>query len=665
MQHLCTACVLLWACVVLVDAAERKMWAATHPAVVSADLPPLIPLETFYAGASKTRGHRISPDGSKLLWIAPVDGKPTIHVSRRDGGAPWTIPHPQAVNWVYWAHDSRHVTSWHDNAGDENFHMFLADTERPELGLRDVTPYDGATVRYQQRFADRPLDYLLKHNRRDRAVFDLYRLNVATGAETLVLENPGNVSHFYTDQAGTVIAVKRRRPGARWSLDVRQGAGWRTIATGGVEDKLRIEGHPRAGAGWAWAISNLGRDRQALVRLDLVTGEETPVYEDQRADVDSVLEDPVTYDLLMARSMPGHVRHEAFDDGFARVLDRLAEDGPFDFKVTAWTHDRSALTLTVSRDRQGTASYLLDRRSGRMTQLTALPIARHADALAAMRPVRFAARDGLELNGYLTLPRGAAPQALPMVLRVHGGPFARDSWGFAADDQLLANRGYAVLRVNYRGSTGFGRAFMSAAKRQFARKMQDDLIDAVRWAVAEGIADPDKIAIYGHSYGGYATLVGLTMTPDLFAAGINVVGVSDLATAFRTAPAYWKNGLARWQEYVGHLSDPADLAEMAARSPINHVRNIRKPLLVVHGANDVRVVRRHSDSIVEAARDNGVDVEYIVFDDEGHAIRKFANKLTFARAMERFLAKHLGGRAELDGGRETRANPNRGLSAIR
>ncbi len=648
-----------------VDAAERDMWVATHPSVVAADLPPLIPLETFYAGASKSRGHRISPDGTKLLWIAPVDGRPTIHFSNLDGSAPQTVLHPRPVRWVYWAHDSRHVTSWQDNDGDENFHMFVADTHQPELGLRDVTPHHGATVRYQQSFADRPLDYLVMDNRRDPSVFDLYLLDVATGAERLVLENPGNVSHFYTDQAGMVVAVKRQQPGGRWSLEVPDGGEWRAISSGGVEDKLRIEGHPPAGSGWAWAISNLGRDRQVLVRLDLTTGKETLVYEDAQADVGSVLEDPVTYALLMARSMPGHVRHEAFDEGFARVLDRLAERGPFDFKVTAWTHDRTALTLTVSRDREGPASYLLDRRSGRMTQLTALPIARHADNLASMRPVRFAARDGLMLNGYLTVPKGTEPRSLPMVLRVHGGPFARDSWGFAADDQLLANRGYAVLRVNYRGSTGFGRAFMSAAKRQFARKMQDDLIDGVRWAVAEGIADPEKIAIYGHSYGGYATLVGLTMTPDLFAAGIDVVGVADLATAFRTAPSYWKNGLARWREYVGHLSNPADLAEMAARSPINHVSNIRKPLLVVHGANDVRVVRQHSDSIVEAARDNGVDVEYIVFEDEGHAIRKFANKLKFARAMERFLAKHLGGRAELDSEREIRAEAKHGLSHIR
>ncbi len=630
------------------------MWPATHPSVLAAELPPLIPLETFYAGAGQLRGHRISPDGTKLLWIAPVAGKPTIHFSDRDGGAVRTIPAERPVRWVYWAHDSRHITSWQDDNGDENFHMLLADTERPEQGLRNVTPYAGATVRYQQRFADRPFDYLLMDNRRDRSVFDLYLLNVATREETLVLENPGNVSRFYTDQSGAVVAVKRQLADARWSLDVPDGDGWRTIAAGTVEDRLRIEGHPRTGTGWAWAMSNLARDRQVLVRLDLATGEETEIYEDTLADVDAVLEDPVTYELLVATSMPGHVRHESFDDGFQGVLDRLGEEGPFDFKVTAWTHDRTTLTLTVSRDRQGTSSYILDRASGELTRLTSLPIARHADHLSAMKPVRFKARDGLVLNGYLTVPNGAEARNLPMVLRVHGGPFARDNWGFAADDQFLANRGYAVLRVNYRGSTGFGRAFMSAAKRQFARKMQDDLIDGVRWAVAEGIADPGKIAIYGHSYGGYATLVGLTQTPNLFAAGINVVGVADLATAFRTAPAYWKNGLARWQEYVGRLSDPDDLAEMAARSPINYAGNINKPLLVVHGANDVRVVRHHSDSIVAAARENGVDVKYIVFDDEGHAIRKFANKLTFARAMERFLAKHLGGRAELHAQRETR-----------
>jgi dipeptidyl aminopeptidase/acylaminoacyl peptidase len=264
-----------------------------------------------------------------------------------------------------------------------------------------------------------------------------------------------------------------------------------------------------------------------------------------------------------------------------------------------------------------------------------------------MKPVRFPARDGLELNGYLTIPNGTGGKNLPLVLAVHGGPFWRDSWGYVAWDQFFANRGYAVLRVNYRGSTGYGRAFMRAAKKQFARKMHDDLIDGVNWAIGEGIADPEKIAIYGRSYGGYATLVGLTFTPEVFAAGVDVVGLSDLVTAFETFPAYWKNGLARWHLYVGHLDNPEDRADMDSRSPINFVERIAKPLLVAQGANDVRVVREHSDRIVEVARKKGLDVEYLVFDDEGHAIRKWRNKMTLARAIERFLAKHLGGRAEI------------------
>jgi len=622
------------------------MRLATHPSLVDATLPPLIPVEAFYTSSSQAHGYRISPDGTKLLWIAALNGRPTVHFSARDGSAAGTIPSDRAIRWAYWALDSRHVTAWRDEHGDENFHMLLADTVNAKLGFRDVTPHRGATVRFQQNFHDRPFEYLLLDNRRNRSEFDLYRLNVKSGAEALVLKNPGDISRYYTDQAGTVIAVKRLLPGSNWSLEVPQGRGWRVIVTGSVEDNLWIEGHPLAGAGWAWAISNRGRDRQVAVRLDLSNGVETLVHEDPEADIDDLLEDPVTYKLLAVRSMPGHVTFKVFDPAIRPVLERLAADGPFDFKITGWTHDRTAATITVRRDTHGASSYLLDRTTGRLSLLTSPAIARYARHLSAMKPVRFQARDGLVLNGYLTMPKGAPGQALPMILRVHGGPFTRDYWGFEPDDQFFANRGYAVLRLNYRGSTGYGRAFMTAAKKQFARKMQDDLIDGVRWAIEQGIADPARIAIYGHSYGGYATLVGLTMTPEIFAAGVDVVGVADLATALRTVPAYWKNGLGRWHVYVGQVTNARDLADMAARSPINYVDRIRRPLLVVQGANDVRVLRSHSESIVAAARENGVEVDYIVFDDEGHAIRRSRNKLALARAMERFFALHLGGRAE-------------------
>ena len=624
-----------------------RVQPATHPTLAAAALPPLIPAETFFSTRQESWDHKISPDGKKLLWIALKDDRPTIHVRDIDGGAVTAIPAERPVRWAHWAYDSRHITAWWDNDGDENYRFLLADSGHPEKSVRDVTPYDGAKVRFQQAFPGRPLEYLLKDNRRDPSVFDLYWRDLASGEERLVAENPGDVYRFYTDQAGALFALQRRLPDGRWSLDVKDGEGWRPLVTGDVEDELWIEGHPPAGATWAWGVSNLGRDRQAMIRLDLTSGEETLVYEDPLADVQGVWEDEVTYEPLLAWSMPDYLKVKAFDPAIGSVLEKVGQDGPFDFRFTSWDRDKSAMTLAVERDRHGKLFYLLDRESGTMERLAAPRVAEHAEALSTVTPVRFRARDGLALNGYLTTPAGTDGKALPMVLAVHGGPFWRDSWGYSATDQFFANRGYAVLRVNYRGSTGYGRAFMRAAKREFAGKMHTDLIDGVNWAIEQGIADPEKVAIYGRSYGGYATLVGLTFTPEVFAAGINIVGVADLVTAFETFPAYWKNGLARWHLYVGHVDNPEDRADMAARSPINFVDRIQRPLLVVQGANDVRVVREHSDRIVAAAREKGLDVDYIVFDDEGHAIRRWENKMTLARAMERFLARHLGGRAEV------------------
>ncbi|MEM7171345.1 MAG: S9 family peptidase, partial [Pseudomonadota bacterium] len=620
---------------------------ATHPTLVQADLPDLIPVETFFSTAQESWGHRVSPDGKKLLWIALADDRPTLHFRDLDGGEAISIPAERPVRWAYWAYDSRHITAWWDDDGDENYHFLLADTANPDQPLRDVTPHEGVKVRFKQYFHDRPLEYLLLDNRRDRSVFDLYWHNVKTGEERLIAENPGDIFSFYTDLSGEVIAVQRRLPDTTWSLDVKHGDDWRSIATGTAEDTLWIDGHPPAGSGWAWAISNLNRDRQVLVKLDLKTGEESVFYEDPDADVQGLWQDEVTYEPLFAWSQPDYLKVHIFDPAIGAVLEKFEGDGPFDFNFTGWNRDKTVLTLSVERDTRGAISYLVNQQTGEVTELAAPRIAAHADSLSETKPVRFKARDGLTLNGYLTIPNGSDGKNLPMVLAVHGGPFWRDSWGYSATDQFLANRGYAVLRVNYRGSTGYGKAFMRAAKREFAGKMHTDLIDGVDWAVEQGIADPEKVAIYGRSYGGYATLVGLTFTPEVFAAGVDIVGVADLATAFETFPAYWKNGLARWYLYVGRVENPEDRADMDARSPINFIDNITKPLLVVQGANDVRVVREHSDRIVAAMEEKGLEVEYIVFDDEGHSIRNWKNRMTLARAMERFLARHLGGRAEL------------------
>ncbi len=628
-------------------AQEVKVAPPSHPSLVGAALPELIPVETFFSTAQESWDHRVSPDGKRLVWIALKDGKPTIHFADVAGGPVTAIPAERPVRWAYWAADSRHITAWWDAEGDENYHFLLADADNPDQPVRDMTPYPGVKVRFHQYFPDHPLQYLLMDNRRDRSEFDLYWHNLATGEERLIAENPGDVFAFYTDQSGALIALQRRLPDTTWRLEVKHPEGWRVIASGTAEDEMWIEGKPPVGADWAWAISNRGRDRQVLVKLDLETGEETLFYEDPAADVVGFWEDEVTYAPLAAWSKPDYLHVEPFDPAIEAALDKIGQDGPFSVNVSGWNRDKSLLSLLVERDRHGKISYLLDQDSGELTELAAPRVAELRDSLAEMRPVRFPARDGLTLNGYLTLPPGTDGKNLPMVLAVHGGPFWRDSWGYAAVDQFLANRGYAVLRVNYRGSTGYGRAFMQAAKKEFAGKMHDDLIDGVNWAIAEGIADPEKVAIYGRSYGGYATLVGLTFTPEVFAAGVNIVGVADLVRAFETFPAYWKNGLARWHNYVGHPDNPEDRAHMDARSPINFIDRIEKPLLVVQGANDVRVVRAHSDRIVAAMREKDLDVEYIVFDDEGHAIRNWKNRITLARAMEAFLAKHLGGRAEL------------------
>jgi len=624
------------------DVIELK---ATHPSLVDAKLPPLISIKSLFSTVRESWAHRISPDGQKLLWLALKGGKPTIHFRARDATEATAILAEHSVRSAYWANDSRHITAWGDNDGDENSHFLLADTQNSHLKVRDITPHPGVKVRFQQKLFNGSLDYLLLDNRRDGSVFDLYRLNVLSGTETLVLKNPGNIFRFYTNQAGAVVAVKRRLPDSRWSIEVRDGSDWRSVAKGSVDDKLWIEGHPPAGENRVWAISNRGRDRLAIVKLDLNNGGEMLFYEDEHTDIQGLWVDELTYELLLAWSMPDYPRIKIFDSGIKSALDRFVNGGPVDLHFTAWTRDKSLLTLWIDKDIRGISSYLLDRQSGELTQLSKSKVQAYHQYLSRMTPIRFKARDGLTLNGYLTLPSGTNGRRLPVVLRVHGGPFSRDYWGYAKDDQFLANRGYAVLRINYRGSTGYGRAFMEAAKGQFARKMHDDLIDGVRWIIDQGIADPTSIAIYGHSYGGYATLVGLTLTPQVFAAGVDIAGVADLVTTLKTSPAYWKNGLARWHLYVGHPERPKDRLDMATRSPINFVERIKKPLLVVHGARDVRVNRAQSDQIVTAARKFGADVKYITFDDEGHWIRKWQNKVSLAHAVERFLAEHLGGRA--------------------
>ena len=350
----------------------------------------------------------------------------------------------------------------------------------------------------------------------------------------------------------------------------------------------------------------------------------------------------ITKAPLIAASFPDYPKLHFFDPTVEADAMVLRDQTPMGMRIQSADHDERIVTVATYTDK-GSAHHLYFRDTQKKVLLSSDPIFRYRDVLATMKPISYKSRDGLKIHGYLTTLNGTFGKPVPMVLFVHGGPWVRDYWGYRSTAQFLANRGYAVLQINYRGSTGYGRTFKEAAKGEFAGKMHTDLIDGVRWAISQGIADPDKIAIYGHSYGGYAALVGLTFTPDVFACGVDVVGISNLISFTKAVPKYWKIWMPYWYRYVGNPNKPEDRRKMKSKSPLFHVDRIKRPLLIVQGENDPRVKRQESDQIVAALNKAGKTVEYILFEDEGHSIRNWQNRLIFYRRLEDFFAEHLGG----------------------
>src|SRR5262249_43463407 len=435
-------------------------------------------------------------------------------------------------------------------------------------------------------------------------------------------------------------------PDASWTLKVPDGVGgWREVIRGTYGDYFRIIGYP-INPRYLWGLSNRNRNRAALVRLDLPNRNETGLYEHPTGDLvgGTVLDNGV---VSCVWASPGFQAWHFYDAFLQADLTPVLARERTTLRLLGEDRQRRWLTYAVASDRGDEATYLLDRASGETKVLAESSLASHRDKLAAMEPVTFTARDGLTLHGLLTIPPGASGPR-PMVLLVHGGPWAQDRWGYDSVVQFLANRGYAVLQVNYRGSTGYGRDYVVAGTREFARKMHDDLIDGVRWAIERGTADPKRVAIMGASYGGYSTLSGITFTPDVFVAAVDRVGISDMVSLIEDWPKYWRVGdMGYWKRFFGDPRKPEERLALAEWSPLNHAAAIRAPLLVVQGANDIRVRRNHSDRIVAELRARNHDVEYLLFDDEGHGINGTPNRLRYMRAVERFLARHLGGR---DGG---------------
>lgn len=611
-----------------------------------ARMPPLIPLRDLFDNPERAAA-RLSPDGTRLSWLAPRDGVLNVWVRDRAGGeaVPVTDDRERGIHSYLWSRDSRRILYSQDVGGDENHHLLTVDAGGA-TPARDLTPFPGVRAGLIAAPRSTPRQVLVSMNLRDRSLFDAYRLTLATGRLELVGRNPGNILGWTADREGRLRAAMAQTPAGDYEILVRDDEAdeLRVVAEYANEDG----GHPFAftpDGSRLWVGSARGSDLMRLVELDPADGSEREIDRDDEVDLSGPVVSDRTGELLGAFYLRDRVVLHAFDERLARDWERVRALHPGDPRISGQDAEETAFIVVFDDDRDPGATYLYDRETGEAEFLYRSRPWLDPATLAPMRPVVITSRDGLPLHSYLTLPLDVEPRGLPAVLVVHGGPWARDAWGYDPQAQLLANRGYAVLQVNYRGSTGFGKSFTHAAEREFAGRMHDDLIDGVEWLVAEGIADRDRVGIYGGSYGGYAALVGATFTPDVFAAVVSVVGPSSLVTLVRSFPPYWRPLLAStWFRYVGDPDDPEQLADLEARSPLNRVDDIVAPLLVIQGANDPRVTKAESDQIVAALRARGVEVEYMVKDDEGHGFVKPENRMDAYGAVERFFARHLGGR---------------------
>lgn len=613
-------------------------------AMSDADVAPLIPRAVLFGNPERTMP-RISPGGDKIAYLAPRDGVLNIylHTIGQDVDQPLTADTVRPIRSLYWAENGRHILYPQDSGGDENFHIFRVDVETGET--IDLTPFPNAKASLVAMDPAHPDTVVLMSNHRDVHLFDAYRCDLRTGELTLAAENPGNVTSWEADSELMVRAASASHEDGSTDILVRHSETqeWQKLLSCPFGERADILGFTPEGSG-VYLLTDKDVNTARLYLMELAAGERQQLHAREDVDVYSLWVNPITrtpdavgYNRLRLDWYPLTPETGA-DLEFLRTVD----DG--DVADVTRNRDNSVWTVGYARDNGPIRYYLYYRAEQRVEFLFTSRPSLEGLNLAKMRPVDIAARDGLVMPCYLTLPANGPTQHLPLVLLVHGGPWARDSWGFSPEVQWLANRGYAVLQVNYRGSAGFGKAHLNAGTRQWAAKMHDDLIDTCEWAIAQGYADRDRIAIMGGSYGGYATLVGLTFTPEYFACGVDLVGPSNLLTLISSIPPYWKPIRSLFTLRVGDPDVEPEL--LKSRSPLFFADRIVRPLLIAQGANDPRVKQPESDQIVAAARNNGKDVLYLLYKDEGHGFARPENRVSYAAATEAFLAKHLGGRCE-------------------
>ena len=601
---------------------------------------PLVPMEDFFRNPEKS-SFRISPDGNHIAYMKPWKNRMNVHVVNIESNneTRLTSSEERSIYGFLWLGDQR-IGYVKDDGGDEDLHFFGVNIDG--TNEIDLTPFEKVQARIIDDLEDDPDHVIIGLNKRDTRVHDPYRVNVNTGDMEMIAKNPGNISGWMTDHSGK-LRMAITSDGVNSSLLYRdtEKDDFQTILT--TDFKITVSPLLFTFDNKnLYVASNRGRDKTAIFEFNIENAREgNLIFEHEDVDVSRLMYSKKRKILTGVGYTVAKGEMTFFDKWRENIQNKLeSKFQGYEVGITSFSKDESKAIVVTYSDRSRGAYYHYDVDKDKLTELGEISPWLNENHMAEMKPIEYTSRDGLTIHGYLTLPVGSKGKNLPVVINPHGGPWVRDSWGYNSEVQFLANRGYAVLQMNYRGSTGYGKEFWTISFKQWGKSMQDDITDGVNWLIKEGIADPGRVAIYGASYGGYATLAGLAFTPDLYACGVDYVGVSSIFTMMESIPPYWELYRSMQYEMIGDPVKDKELLESV--SPLLHVDKIKAPLFVAQGANDPRVKKSESDQMVEALKSRGIDVPYMVKENEGHGFYNEENQFDFYREMEKFLKKHIG-----------------------
>ena len=600
---------------------------------------PLIPMEDFFRNPEKA-SFNISPNGKHIAYMKPWKTRMNVFVMDMNTKKETRLTsfEERGVYGYAWLTDKR-IGYIKDDGGNENMHFYAIDIDASnEI---DLTPFENVQARIIDDLEDDPNYIIIGLNKRNPQIHDPYRINVNDGKMEMIAENPGNISGWMTDHDGK-LRIAITSDGVNTSILHRASESdkFKSILT----TDFKVSVSPlffTFDNKNLYVASNRGRDKSGIFKFDVNNAEEGElIFEHDEVDVSGLMYSRKRKVITGVSYTVAKSEMVFFDKWRENIQEKLEEKLPgYEVGITSFSKDETKAVVVSYSDKSRGTYYYYDVEKNQLTELGEISPWLNENNMAEMKPIKYQSRDGLTIHGYLTLPKGSNGKNLPVVVNPHGGPWARDTWGYRSEIQFLANRGFAVFQMNFRGSTGYGREFWERSFKEWGKSMQDDITDGVNWLIDEGIADPKRIAIYGASYGGYATLAGLTFTPDLYACGVDYVGVSSLFTFMESIPPYWELYRTMLYEMVGHPEKDKDL--LSSASPLLHIDKIKVPLFIAQGANDQRVKKSESDQIVEALQKAGVDVPYMVKDNEGHGFYNEENQFDFYRAMEKFLNKHM------------------------